>query len=133
MRAARVIQLVTEKHPDLIDPYLGKIVGSLTDFRNEGLLRSMLLISTKKCPILDADQKGVLMDVTFNLLMDPDHNPAIKAYSMDILYEISKEYPGIKQELISCIEELMPRSSTGVKTRGKKMLKKLYREPPDTN
>ena len=47
---------------------------------------------------------------------------------MEIIYKISQLYPEIKNELISTVENMMPRSSFGIKSRGRKLLKKLYRE-----
>ncbi len=43
-----------------------------------------------------------------------------KAYSMDILYQLSMEIPEIKHELGVLIETQMPEFLVGLKSRGKK-------------
>jgi hypothetical protein len=53
---------------------------------------------------------------------------AIKVHAMQILYTISQKVPEIKPELISAIELSVQEGSTGVKNRGFRMLKKLYKE-----
>ena len=45
---------------------------------------------------------------------------------MQILAEIAETEPDLKPELISVIEEQIPRGSAGIKAQGKKILKKLY-------
>jgi hypothetical protein len=127
-RASRVIQLTTTKYPYLIEPHLDKIVNSLPGFKNGGLKRNMLRLLAHHSNNLDEEQQSILLDVCFKNLMNSDEKPAVIVYSMDILYDISNQYPELKNELISCIENKMPVGSAGIKSRSKKMLKKLYKE-----
>ena len=127
-RASRVIQLSAIKYPHLIKPHLNKIIKSFPDFRNSGLKRNMLRHLSKHTMELTEEQHGILLDVCYKFIMSSDEKPAIKVYSMDILYDISNQYPDLKKELISCIENIMPTASEGIKSRSKKMLKKLYQE-----
>lgn len=130
-RASRVIQLSVLKHPFLIQPHLNNIITYLPDFQNGGLIRNMLRLLSKYSKNLNEDQQGVLLDVCYKFLMDSDEKPAVKVYSMDILYNISNKYPDLKKELISSIENQMPTASAGIKSRSKKMLKRLYKETED--
>jgi hypothetical protein len=52
----------------------------------------------------------------------------MKMYSMVILYKISHFYPEIKPELISTIEDQIPRSSAAIMSVGKQTLTKLYKQ-----
>jgi hypothetical protein len=61
-------------------------------------------------------------------LNDPAEAIALKIYAMTILYKISNAYPAIKPELISSIENEIPKNSAAVISRGKRILKKLYKE-----
>jgi hypothetical protein len=53
---------------------------------------------------------------------------AIKVHAMQILYDISQKEPDLKPEVISAIELAIQEGTTGVKNRGRRMLKKLYKE-----
>jgi len=128
MRAARVIHLTATSHPELIKPYLIQIIQALPGFKTNGLKRSMTRMLTEHCTEIDEESQGILIDVCFNNLMDLNEKIVLKIYSMDILYEISQQYPEIKRELISSIETQLPYSSNAFKSRGKKMIKKLYKE-----
>lgn len=127
-RASRVIQKSATKYPDLIRPYFKQIVNAFPDFQNVGLKRNMLRLLSKHYKELNEEQQGILLDVCFNYLMNSNEKPAVIVYSMDILYEISNQFPDLKMELISCIENQMPTASAGIKSRSKKMLKKLQKE-----
>jgi len=64
----------------------------------------------------------------FEWLNDPAEAIALKIYSMTILYKISNTYPDIKPELISSIENEIPKNSPAIRGRGRRILKRLYKE-----
>lgn len=128
MRAARVIQVISEANPNKVIPYIDTIVHAMPHFKTGGLNRSMLRILSYHCKKMSEEQLGILTDVCFKNLLNSNEKPAIKVYSLDILYEISNLYPDIKPELISSIETQLPRSSIGIKSKSRKMLKKLRLE-----
>lgn len=127
-RASRVVQLCAVKFPFLMKPHLNRIITSLPGFQNGGLKRNILRLLSQRTDQFTEEQQGILLDVCYKFIMNSEEKPAIKVYSMDILYDISNQYPDLKKELISCIENQMPTASAGIKSRSKKMLKKLYKE-----
>lgn len=128
MRAARVIQLASHNHPELVRPYLKEIIFRLPNLKNDGLKRGMAKILIERSYSHDDETLGILVSTCFDWLMSPAEKPAIKVYAMEILYKISKFYPEIQPELISSIEDQLPRSTIAVKTRGKQIIKKLYKQ-----
>ncbi len=128
MRAARVVQLAGGRHPELLRPYTKELLRKFNSFRNDGLRRSILKIFTERSLNLDDESLGILVDIGFNCLTNPVEKPAMKMYSMVILYKISQFYPEIKPELISTIEDQMPRCSAAVKSVGRQTLAKLYKQ-----
>jgi hypothetical protein len=128
MRAARVVQLSGNHHPELIRPYLKEIIYKFDSFRNDGLRRSMLKIFTERSLNLDEESFGKLVEIGFNCLTDPAEKAAMKMYAMVILRKISQYYPEIKPELIATIEEQIPRSSAAIISVGKQTLTKLHNQ-----
>jgi hypothetical protein len=128
MRAARVIQLACHNHPELIRPYIKEIIHILPTFKSDGLRRNFLKILTERSLNLDEDTLGILVSLSFDYLISPFEKPALKVYAMDILYKISQFCPDIRPELISTIEDQIPRSTMAVKSRGKQILSKLYKQ-----
>lgn len=68
---------------------------------------------------------GLAYDQCFKLLQSPTEPVAVKAFCMQVLYNIVKNIPELKSELADAISKQMPNASAGLKNRGEKILKKL--------
>lgn len=128
MRAARVVNMVALKHPRLIRPHLHRIVDALPGFRNNGLKRGMLKTLSEHRYDYPEETLGKLIDSCFMFVNDPAEKAAVKIYALDLLVQASRSYPGIRHELITTIEYILPYSSRGIESKGTKLLRKLYRE-----
>lgn len=128
MRAARVINMISLSHPQLIRSYLTQIVSRLPGMKNDGLKRGMLKTLSEHRYHYDEESLGKLVDSCFVFLNDPAEKTAVKIYALDILYRTASEYPEIRPELIASIEYILPYSSKGLVSKGNKLLHKLYWE-----
>jgi hypothetical protein len=54
---------------------------------------------------------------------------AVKAYAMEILYNLSLIYPELTNELTVSITSLMEDGSAGITARGRMILRKLAEKP----
>ena len=61
----------------------------------------------------------------FDLVTNKDTAIAVKAFSLGVLENMVKLYPELKNELTACIEDMLPTASSGIKNRGKHILKRL--------
>jgi hypothetical protein len=125
-RSAWVMDVVAERHHDLLLPYLVQIIDHLPMFRHDGLKRESLRMLVRY-PIPE-ERKGVLMNLCFGWLLRPSESISVKVYSMDLLYRLSESEPDIKNELADSIEWRMEEESAGFRAHGKKILKKLRKE-----
>lgn len=125
-RAAWVADTVSEKHPELIDSYLGSLTGALTRFEHDGLKRHALRILSRSH--LPQQCLGALMKTCFDWLISPKESVAVKVYAMEILYMMSQAEPDLKKELADSIEWRMAEETPGFKNRGMKLLRKLNKE-----
>ena len=131
-RASWTISKVCDKFPEIIYPYLSRIVETLSNIDNESALRSFLrIISFSDLEKIDSRQHGVLADFCFNVLKSGFSAIAVKAYSMEILYRLSLIYPEIANELSTSIRILLEDGSAGISSRGRMILKKLAEIPID--
>jgi len=129
-RASWTLSKVCDKFPELIYPYLSKIVESLNKIDNESTLRSFLrIISLSDLGKINSRQHGMLADYCFSSLKSGFSAIAVKAYSMDILYMLSLIYPELANELSASIRILMEDGSAGITARGSVILKKLAEIP----
>jgi 8-oxo-dGTP diphosphatase len=129
-RASWILSKVCDKFPEIIDPYLSRVVEILNELDNESALRSFLrIISLSDLEKISNQQHGVLADFCFNSLKSGFSAIAVKAYSMEILYRLSLIYPELANELSASVMVLMEDGSPGIVSRGRMVLKKLAEIP----
>ncbi len=127
-RAAWVAELLTQKDPALIDPYLKDIIENLDNFTHPGTRRNLLkiLMRTK----IPEEYRGILIDVCFRWLMEEDKKVASKIFAMQIIENHIPVYPELAVELSEVILDQFEKNSAGFKSRGRKVLKNLKKYPP---
>jgi hypothetical protein len=125
-KAAWVADVVSEKRPDLLEPYIEEIVSQLGSFLNDGVKRESLRMLARSP--LPKEQLGLYITLCFTWLTSAQESVAVKMFSMEILYRISQQEPEMKKELADSIEWRMQEEPPGFRAHGKKLLKQLYRE-----
>jgi len=126
-RAAWVLDIVTEKHPELIGSHPDQIIGMLPVFNHDGLKRHALHMLVRS-PLPTDDKLGELMTLCFDWLVSPKEAVAAKVYCMELLYRMTQVEPDLKKELADSIEWRLNEETPGFKSKGRKLLKKLYQE-----
>lgn len=114
------------ENQELVKPYIPDMIKRLPEVPTDSLRRHFMKIIFMGG--FTTDDYGILADMSFRWLMDAERPTAVKMYSMQILYEISRDEPDLKPELIATIEDLLPKATPGLKNCGGKVLKKLYQE-----
>ena len=122
-RAAWVMSNCAEEYPELIKPYLEKMLDNLYQPVHDAVKRNT--VRTLQGITIPKKLQGKVADICFQFLCSKDETIAVKVFSMTVLYNLSKEHPDLKNELRMAIEEQMPYASAGFKSRGKKILKVL--------
>lgn len=133
-RASWTLTKVCDRIPELIYPYLPQIVETLGMIDNESTLRSFLrILSLSDLGKINIPQHGLLTDFCFNILNSGFSAIAVKAYSMEILYNLTIIYPELANELAASIRILMEDGSAGITARGHLIIKKLAEIPIKPN
>jgi hypothetical protein len=125
-KAAWAMDTASEKHPELLEPYLSRMAAHLEKCSQESTRRQALRMLARSP--LPEEQLGVLMTLCFDWLTSSKEPVAVKMFSMEILYRISHNLPEMKKELADSIEWRMHEATPGFRAHGKKLLKRLYRE-----
>jgi hypothetical protein len=127
MRAARVISLVAERNRELIDPYIPIITDMIIKCRVDGVKRSFLKILAETPAQFDEKTIGKITDMAFKWIDDPKQAIAVRYYCIDILLKISSDYPEIGMELSEILKNMIVDTSSGLKSKSRKVLKYLDR------
>ena len=123
-RAAYSVSWATIKDPGMIEPYIKDLVSQMqrTDI-HEAIPRNSLRI-LEQIPIPEKFH-GEVMNACFGFVEDPSTPIAIKASALTNLFNLSHQYPEIKQEIKLIIETNWDQETAAFRSRGKKILKAL--------
>lgn len=127
-RAMRVICFCSAENPELIRPWLPVLLGKLENVKTEGMKMNILKIFTFQPYRLEEEQLGYLVELCFRYISNGLEKPAIKAYSLDILYKTARQEPGLIPELIASINTRLPEESCSFNSRGRKIVRQLLLE-----
>jgi hypothetical protein len=128
LRAANTVEIIDSQKPSLIQPFYFKMINALTNFKVDGVKRCFLKLFTRHADLNNEEVLCTLINACFAFVASPDEAVAIKAYSLQILYQISNREPELKNELIFAILDQLDKNPESFKNLGNKILKKLYKE-----
>lgn len=133
MRAGRVVMLCTERHPDLFRPYIHQSVIQLPTIQVDGVKRTLLQIFGSVHFQMDEDEMGQLFDCCLSFFENPSEAIAVRALALTVLYELSKKFPEVTDELIALVESYEGQVSRGLQGRCTIIKKQLERRKQKKN
>ncbi len=122
-RAAWPVGDLGEKFPDLIAPFLPKLIENLKNPKHDAIMRNT--VRTWQSMSIPEEWQGQVFEICFNYILNPKIPIAIRAFSMTVCANICKDIPELKQELILAIEDQLEHGSPGICSRGNKIIKEL--------
>lgn len=121
-RAAWIMDHLSELHPSLPEKYIEQLWRKIPD-QPDGVKRSILrMLCRYEIP---EEQQGIATDMCLDWLLKESVPVAIKVFSMEILLNITRVYPELKEEFITILEDQMPNNSAGYKARAVKIIKAM--------
>jgi hypothetical protein len=125
-RSAWIVAQCADNHPQLILPYLHKMI--------ERMLEPGVHVAVKRNVVrilqrIEIPKKlvGKVATVCFDLLASQKEPIAVRCFSMTVLANIAKQEPDLTNEIRLLIEQQMPWGSAGFRARGRKILTQLSR------
>jgi hypothetical protein len=123
-RAAWPLNYAVIAHPQLIQKHFGRLLKNL---KKPGLHDAVKRNTVRLLQDIAIPKKyhGEVMNLCFDYIISPTEKPAVKAFSLTVLQHLSRQYPEIKQEFKTIIEDRLDFESTAFKSRANKILKEL--------
>ena len=121
-RAVWVMVYCAQAYPNLIYPHLKVLLKNLErpDAHNAARRNTTKILSEIDIP---KKHQGQALDICFNFLLSMQEQIAVKVFSMQVVFNISKNEPDLLRELAVVIEDQLPYGSAGFKVRGNRILK----------
>lgn len=123
-RAAWPISYLVIDHPALIRKHFKALLKKMKEPGvHDAVKRNALrLLQEIDIPV---KYQGEIMNACFDYISSPTEKAAIKAFSLTVLENLSVQYPEIRPELKTIIEERWEYESAAFKSRARKILKKI--------
>ena len=119
-RSAYVFLIISDRNRALFLPHLKNLVSNLANNIHDAVKRNTLRL-LQELPVPE-NLEGTLANVCFDYLQSNKEPVAIKVFAMTILANLATKYPDLKNELKIIIDDLMQNGSSGIRSRGKKLL-----------
>ena len=123
-RAAWVVGGLGEKRPELIKPYHAKMVAVLKGRDAQDAVKRNIL-RVLQFQEIEETLWGDLYDCCIRILTSNLEPVAVKVFAMTTAYNIVKEMPELKGELLVAVEDVIAEGTPGEKSRGQKILTAL--------
>jgi hypothetical protein len=118
------VSWAAKNNPSMIEPYIGVLVKKLQE---PGVHPAVVRNAVRVLEDIELPEQyhGEVMNSCFAFIENPATPAAIKAFSLTVLFNLSRQYPEIKPELQLIIEERWDTETAAFRSRGKKILKKI--------
>ena len=123
-RAGWPLSNIGIEHPEMIAKHLKPMLMNL---KKENLHNAVIRNTFRLLQFIPLPKKlsGLAAEVAFNYFTDKSQPVAIHVFSMTVLGNLCKQFPELKNELLPLIEERLPYSTPGFRSRAKKVLKQI--------
>jgi hypothetical protein len=120
-RAAWPMSECAQSHPELISPYLPKLLDSLErkDMHTAVRRNVVRLLQTVEIPRRLA---GKVYSISLELLDDPQEPIAVRAFAMTVATRIAKSEPALLNELRLIVRKHLPHATAAFKVRAREVL-----------
>jgi hypothetical protein len=126
--AAWPISHCVRSYPELVKPYFKKFIDHLCE-KETGRAAKRNIVRLLQFVEIPKRYQGKLMNICFQLVTDPGEAIAVKAFSLTILENLSRDYPEILPELIMVIESRWAFETAAFHSRARKILNRLHNCP----
>ncbi len=111
-------------HPEFIQKHFSKLLKNLQkpNLHNSVKRNTIRLLQDISIP---QRFQGQVMDICFDYISSLDEAVAVKAFALTVLDNLSKQYPEIKSELKTIIEDRWDYETAAFRSRAKKILKRI--------
>lgn len=110
-----------DKSPQLVQPYIDKLIASLDSIKMPAIQRSFLrTISRLHIPV---QYHAYLLQYSSEVILNSNSEIAVKAMAMDIFFYIAKLQPELFYELEQMIDFIYPEGSRGIQNKCRKMIR----------
>jgi hypothetical protein len=121
MRCADAVEKITAQHPEYLQPFKTRLIHQVAKSEQQEVRWHVAQMVPRLG--LSAEERELVVAILLDYLSD--RSKIVKTFSMQALVDLSEEDAHLRDRLIPLLEELAETGSPAVKSRGRKLLRKL--------
>jgi hypothetical protein len=128
MRSADVIEKVSRKHPEFLQPFKGRLLTDVAHIPQQEVrwhLAQMFSYLT-----LTPQERDQVVPLLFSWVDSDDRSMIVKVNSLQTLAEFAQHDARLRNTVVDKLQEVMEHGSPAMKARSKKLLKGLAAGSP---
>lgn len=122
-RAAWLLSIINKQQPELLKPYINKFINDIESFKVDALRRNMAVVLASHS--IPKASQGKLIDTCYRFILSPDEVVAVKVHAMQIIANLTKEHPELKEELKAVIRDQLDKNTAAFAARAKAVMKQI--------
>lgn len=125
MRSADVIEKISAKHPEYLQPFKDKLINEVSKVKQKEVQwHTAQMFSYIK---VNKKERDKIIKILLSYIETSDSN-IVKVFSMQTLADFAEKDQELNPRIIKLIEEMMKQGAPSVISRGKKLVERLKRE-----
>ena len=121
-KASWTVGKIGELHPELILPFIPKMIANLQYPLHDAFVRNT--VRAWQYMEIPEEYEGQIYDICFDYISNPEYPNSIRAFSMQVCFNIAKAYPELLEELALQLKGCAKEPRKGVQSRANKILHK---------
>ncbi len=124
LRASMVLARIMDKRPYLMESYIDQFVKVFVE-KDTAVAVIRMIARFFQSYALPEEYQGVVLDRSYELLINSEQPIAVRAFAMGTIVNISKEYDELKAEFKLVLEDLYTEGAKGLENKRRNILKTL--------
>ena len=125
LTCAEIIRYMSDLNRRIVDPYIDKLIDTLNTECHDAVKRCIFKMF--QYTSFNEKQTGRVVDTAFRHVENRSNAIAIRVFAMTTLYNITKTYPELYDELVACISANLSEESAGFKNRAGKIINRTWK------
>lgn len=122
--SAEIIRYITDKDKEAATPFIDDLIEVVKTPCHDSIKRCVFRIFQNAT--FTEDQMGKILDVAFPCLEDRKNPIAVRVFAMTTIYQITKTYPELFDELVAIVSANLNQESTGFQNRAQKIIARKW-------
>ncbi|UCG66210.1 MAG: hypothetical protein JSW12_04030 [Deltaproteobacteria bacterium] len=123
MRSADAIEKITAQNPDYLQPYKKRLLEQVAKIEQQEVRWHVAQMVPRL--ELSRQERASIVEILLGYLTDK--SSIVKTFSIQALVDLADNDTDLRRRVIPLLDELMRTGSPAMKTRGRKLLERLYR------